>query len=754
MAVSPRNNHVTRVQRRNLMNLRRLVSATRPLSFNSPAEYHGVGRGGTQRAFNSGVVQQVKDDEREENHTGDHTDNQAWVERSPKDRRTGRSKNQKRNPASTRFGNPSRNSFHDDTEWSMAPEPAICDETILDQSWDPPAASENCHARPHSEVQSDTSASNPDSALTEISTDLQTRLDMAQHGHGTKKRSTKYENFPKIEDTELHAVERVMEALADSSKNTQYIFRLYRDLPSPGVAYLSERYRGSLLRKFANPPNRRWVDARRYLAIVEDMIAAKLSLSPGLWTSAIHLAGRATGTVKKWDLIRAIGVWQQMEHVGGIKSDHVVFTTLFDISIKAGQFTVADRLLQEMAKRGIVFGRAGKVAMIYYYGLLHDVNGIHRAFDDLISSGEIVDTAVLNCLIISFIRAGEVKTAEQLYQRMMQSQATARHVKAPEYEYDDDPNHQPVLASEFMLYRNKSRELNRVFQKAMHLKKSLPAHHRALQDSVTMSPDTRTFHIFLSYHAYQSGNLNAFKTIMEDMEKSFTMPPRGMIYLLLFEGFARHGKRKKGWTAGKLRLAWRAYLRVLYESRTRLTGDFSFQSPQLTWENPLGGTPVSVPEKSDSSPDRSTTQQPKHDLYTPLPSTMSEARSTSDNNEQGKDKDAELQIEHDPNNAEEILEFDDNVDLEIDNLFLNPTVDEQSATNDMENELRHRIDNGVFLGRRMIIIIIRAFGTVCGPEEVMEAWLSMERIWRPQKRKAVDVQAVREELAKYIQDLN
>lgn len=108
--------------------------------------------------------------------------------------------------------------------------------------------------------------------------------------------------------------------------------------------------------------------------------------------------------------------------------------------------------------------------------------------------------------------------------------------------------------------------------------------------------------------------------------------------------------------------------------------------------------------------------------------------------------------EDETNEGERIIELDDGIDLDVDDLFLAPTESAQSDSDPMEHELGRRIENGVFLGRRMILLIIRAFGTCCGPEEVMDVWLSLERIWRPQKRKSLDVLAVKEELNKYIKD--
>jgi hypothetical protein len=70
------------------------------------------------------------------------------------------------------------------------------------------------------------------------------------------------------------------------------------------------------------------------------------------------------------------------------------------------------------------------------------------------------------------------------------------------------------------------------------------------------------------------------------------------------------------------------------------------------------------------------------------------------------------------------------------------------AESDPEQHVDRRLENGVFIGRRMITIILRAFGTCCGPKEVLDVWLQLERLWHPQHRRAIDVLAIKEELDK------
>ncbi|KAJ0420720.1 hypothetical protein BJY00DRAFT_283402 [Aspergillus carlsbadensis] len=536
----------------------------------------------------------------------------------------------------------------------------------------------------------------------------------------------------------IESVRNLLEAMWDKRKSNHHVFTLYREVPSPGVAHLSKRSRGALLRRFAEPPDRRWVDARRYLALIEDMLTAGLPISRSLWTSAIHLAGRATGKVNKQDLVRAIGIWHQMEHIGRVESDEVVFGVLFDIATKSGQYTVADRILEEMESRKLQFGRAGKISKLFYYGLLQDPVAIRREFDEYVESGEIVDTTVINCLIASFLNAGEKRTAVQLYQRLLATASTTHlssHTDRASWHVSG-----PSLTPELVPYRRRNKKLGRVLQMSASLKDSSPRHHRALQRALLVAPDTRTFHIFLKHHAHRSGTLDAFMSIVSDMEGIYRVPPRGMIYLLLFDGFAHNGRSKRGWSAEKLRTVWTTYLRALHESKSRLHRRSFALPPFFGWENPLGDTNIAVTSKPHRHPSIAT-----ENLYTQLPSVATGPQNGT----------SETQNSHEMSVGDVSTDgrLDDLLDLHGDSSI--PHLTDQRAREPPDEDdlefLEGRIENGVFLGRRMIITILRAFGTCCSENDLMEVWLRIERIWQPEKRKGLDVLAVKEELDKQLE---
>lgn len=543
---------------------------------------------------------------------------------------------------------------------------------------------------------------------------------------------------------EIHSVEKLVRTLwEEPNPSTQYLFRLYRDIPAPGVALLSKRTRGALLRLFAHPRDRRWVDARRYLALVDDMVTARLPLSRSLWSSAIHLSGRANGKVLKRDLIRAVGMWQKMEHIAGVKADEVVFNILFDIAIKASAFKVADRLEEEMTERGLSFSRCGKTSKIYYFGMIRDVEGIRETFDDFVRSGEIVDTVVMNCLVASFLRAGDIQTAEQLYARMLEKQSSNNK----RLSHSDDGSHDggSNLSYDMPQYRERSRKLGRVLKKSSALKEKFPEYHRALQDSLSIAPDTRTFYIFLRHYAYNTGQLDSFMAVIRDMEKTFIVPPRAIIYLFLFEGFALHGRRKKQWSAENLRLTWHAYIRALRDSNARLRGlNLNLNNRKMTWENPLAKSvaiDVEEPPVTDS-PNGLYMALPTEDTVGNPEGSEEIADGSAMDDSQDTEQDAKPELDETEDESTEIEELD--VDEVFNPRLQFPSEAEQEEVWDPEQ----RLENGLFVGRRMITVILQAFGTCCGPQEVLEVWLQLERLWHPQQRKAIDVFAVKEELDK------
>ena len=517
-----------------------------------------------------------------------------------------------------------------------------------------------------------------------------------------------------IDAVEIPEVEHLVTLLREDRVDNQAIFKAYKQIPRPGVSYLSENSRGRLLHRFAGPPKRRYIDARRYLAVFQDMNDAELHMSSSLWTTAIYLTGRCSGRTSRADLKSAINIWRQMEHEADIPSTSVTFNVLFDIAIKSGQHMVADSLLEEMEKRGIEFSRCGKVTQIYLYGLRQDAAGIYRAYNNLVQTGEIVDTVVLNCVMASLIRAGEYEAAKKMYDRMKDvHQKSLSHAPGHKFLSGNTP-----LPTNFSTYRKASKRFGRLLGASAYLSKTHPDHHRTLQGVVPLTPDSRTFHVFLSHHSHQSGDLESFMSIVNDMENTFSLPPQGMVYIFLFEGFARHGGTKQNiWTYERLKKAWSSFLRALHESKEREASDrrTKLRRQKMEWDNP------SMKAKGPQANTSAEVPQEK------LPSFRFSSIDTSQRND-GENV----------NVSKEKREMED--DLELDDGRGHGGSKDHTPNSNPDDVLDFaESDHGVYLGRRIVIACLRAFAVCGGRNATLEVWAKIHRLWKLERRKVQDI---------------
>jgi hypothetical protein len=247
--------------------------------------------------------------------------------------------------------------------------------------------------------------------------------------------------------------------------------------------------------------------------------------------------------------------------------------------------------------------------------------------------------------------------------------------------------------------------------------------------------------------------------ILRDMENAFDVPPHQIVYMMLFEGFAIHGGQKRAWSAEKLRLVWHAYLRALRTSKARLDSQQRHRSPgKMEWENPLANA-LHLEDELDQ-----TVTETSDEFYMHLPSASNGTQPDSRPQSGKSDEHVEQHMDDD---------YDDVVNVAPEGSW-KPQADANTSKADHEvarskmsvsalgqlnpisigmhqpDDLDKYLENGVFVGRKMIVVILRAFGACYGPKEVMEAWLQLERLWHPHHRKAADVLAVKEELDKQL----
>jgi len=337
----------------------------------------------------------------------------------------------------------------------------------------------------------------------------------------------------------LYAYRKFLETIQDSKTTNEDIFQKYQDLPFPGVSHISDGFRRRLLHRLSVSHKRTESATLRYLSVVDDMKAAGLPLNAAEWSSAMHLVGRCYANVSAVEVEAALRIWKEMEQEAGVEGTGVTFNILFDIAVKAGKFSLAEMILKEMKARNLELRRFAHVGLIYYYGLKGDGDGIRDAYRHLVDDGRIVDTAVLNCVITSLLRADEPNAAEQVYERMKEMHARRGGRKLPPNDW------------------KKSRELGRLLERTSRTFRSTEAKQK-LQDEQSLAPNRRTFVILLAHHVSHTGELQRVASLLDEMHL-LGLDIHGRLYMEIFRGFANHGGiRYSPWTSARLESVWNA----------------------------------------------------------------------------------------------------------------------------------------------------------------------------------------------------
>jgi pentatricopeptide repeat protein len=241
-----------------------------------------------------------------------------------------------------------------------------------------------------------------------------------------------------------------------------------------------------------------------------------------------------------------------MEKRAGVKGGVVTMHVLFDMAVRSGHYDLAETFLKEMGARKLKFHRHFRVSIIYYYGVMRDGDAVRRAYHDLVSAGDIVDTVVMNAVIAALFRAGEPAAAEHVFERMKRLNATK-----------SNPRHIP---------RN-WRERRLLGLQLTHDVKNLPIEdtdkRKMLQEQAPIAPDSRTYGLLIRHHSATAGNVDRVLELLREMELN-QVPIEGTIFIVILYGFNSYGGvRYSSWTGDKLEDVWLQYIKSVQESIPR-----------------------------------------------------------------------------------------------------------------------------------------------------------------------------------------
>ena len=386
---------------------------------------------------------------------------------------------------------------------------------------------------------------------------------------------------------DVATIKEIKARLRDPRSSHQELYDLYQTLPTPRAPYLDSKTLGKLLHHLAIVPRKTEPRMLRYLSILDDLKAAEIPISRSQYTSAIAFVGRAFSPVTQESVASAIRIYRTMEaetqaEANGTKSaslaTHVTFTALFDIAAKSQKFGLAELVAREMDSRRLQPSRYFRVSRILYEGLRGDGRGVRRAYQELVDSGEIVDTVAINCVMSSLIRAGEAADAEVVFERM----------KRLDQEKRETVKKASLLAPP-MGWRRK-RDLAMVLLRATRHLQSDSRARNTIQDATPIAPDSHTYSLFLRYHAHTAGNIDRVRELLNEMN-AFSLPIDKRIFKILFRGFALHGGvRYTSWKRERLERIWEDLLTAeqrdlvqLTEEPTDLNDDAIRFDSRLAW---------------------------------------------------------------------------------------------------------------------------------------------------------------------------
>ncbi len=362
---------------------------------------------------------------------------------------------------------------------------------------------------------------------------------------GTEHGQQSPQNLEALSHEEDISIENLVVILRDEDSPHEVIYEAYSALPFPRVSYLPDEIRRLLLRRLSVIERKNKEAMMRYLSVVDDMKAADLPLIESEWNSAIAYTGRCSVRVQAAEVEAALHIWKELEQEAGVQSRNVTFNILFDIAARAGKYVLAEMILKEMEARKLRINRYARVGFIYYHGLKGDGQGVRMAYRDFVESGEIVDTVVMNCVIASLIRAGELSAAEQVYERMKQMLSKKTGAVVPSMDW------------------KATKELGRILDRAVRKHGGDLRMLQQIRNEQYLGPNLHTFAIFLEHHATETGELRHIATLLDEMQM-LGVPMHGRIFIKIFKGFAYHGGvRYTSWTKARLESVWQSLLSVL-----------------------------------------------------------------------------------------------------------------------------------------------------------------------------------------------
>jgi pentatricopeptide repeat protein len=330
------------------------------------------------------------------------------------------------------------------------------------------------------------------------------------------------------------------------------------------------------------------------MALLDHCNAEDMELSADIWNTAISFTAKWIRRPSTDNLKAAVETWMRMEKAG-FEPTNVTFNILFDVAIRAGRYGLADTIFQELVTRKMPLNRYFRTSVIFYAGLQRNGDGVRNAFRDLVNGGEIVDTAVMNCVMLSLIRAGEGAAAENVFARMKELQQQKFGNGGPKSWQGQK------RLSRFLDHTARSLREERDTMPKTFFGTAFSNEDRkdAIQKATPLAPNAKSYRILIAYHAEESADFGRIRELLKEMSDR-ELHIHGSIYFNCLKGFLTHGSgsvySRSAWDRQALETIWSDLLAAADVSLPSTPAIFTADDPEEPVRKPI---PAEVIDEND-----------------------------------------------------------------------------------------------------------------------------------------------------------
>jgi len=379
-------------------------------------------------------------------------------------------------------------------------------------------------------------------------------------------------------------IHRLKQQLENPETPHGEIWQAYQDLPTPRASRLPTPLLRQLFHNLSVVEYKSTVSMSRYLSLVEDARAASVPLTAYQWTSAISFAGRSAKNITSTEVEAAMQMWRQMEQQAGMQATSVTFNVLFDIATKARKFVLAEMIMKEMQGRHLALTRFFRTSLIQHYGLRGDGDGVRKAYKELVEAGEIVDSAVITCVVKALLSCGEAVAAEQVFARAKRLHLEKTDAQLPPQNW------------------RQKREIGRMLDAATRQQRQSSGLRARAEAAAPLAPQLSTYKALVFHYAIEAGDLDRITELVDEM-RHWGIAMHGALYMYIFHGFAKHGGvLYTAWSRRRLEQTWKSLTNgVDYEKsawgRSLVRQDVDLQDPRIQHTSVTIPTPSTLLKK-------------------------------------------------------------------------------------------------------------------------------------------------------------